>query len=153
SMASKTERRKACTPTPRDATTFTMLVPVLAVMARKVSRLGGGFGRVFVSRAFSFFRVRTYTRKIFLLGGHQGGRMEHLGAKIGQFGGLVEADLPDGPGSRAEPGVGGHHAFHVGPDFDLIGIESRAEDGSRIIRPSAAEGGGNSLTGGRDKTA
>ena len=41
SRASKTERRNPCTMTPREATTFTMLMPVFAVMARKVSVLRG----------------------------------------------------------------------------------------------------------------
>ena len=42
SRASNTERRNPCTMMPRDATTFTMLMPVLAVMARNSVRAARG---------------------------------------------------------------------------------------------------------------
>ena len=44
SRASNTERRNPCTIMPRDATTFTMLMPVFAVMARKIRAARGAGG-------------------------------------------------------------------------------------------------------------
>ena len=41
SSASNTERRNPWTMIPREATTFTMLMPILAVMARNTSALRG----------------------------------------------------------------------------------------------------------------
>ena len=79
--------------------------------------------------------------------GQQRRGMQNLRAEIRQFGGFVEADALDGAGVGAESRVGGHHAFDVGPDFDASGVERGADNGGGIIRPAAAERGGNAVGG------
>ena len=58
SSASNTERRKPCTITPREATTFTMLMPIFAVIARNVSLPGGACAVIFVP---VLFRLREFS--------------------------------------------------------------------------------------------
>ena len=51
--------------------------------------------------------------------------MQDLGAEIRQLGSFVEADLLDGFRFRTKSGIGGHHAFNVGPDLNAVGIRVR----------------------------
>src|SRR6185437_12443331 len=57
-----------------------------------------------------------------LLDGRQnGGRMQYLGAEVGQFGGFFKADHLHTERIRANARIGGHDAVHVRPDFDRLG--------------------------------
>ena len=77
--------------------------------------------------------------------------MEHLGAEVGELGGLREADLGHGPRAGDGARVHGEHAVHVGPDLDLLRVEQRAEERGGPVGAAAAEGGGDSLLGGADE--
>ena len=61
-------------------------------------------------------------RNVLLDSRQHGCRVQHLGAKVSQLSGLVKADLLDAARLGTEPGIGGHHAVDVGPDFDALGI-------------------------------
>jgi hypothetical protein len=37
--------------------------------------------------------------------------------------------------------IGGQHAVHIGPDFDALGAQFRADYRSRVIRSSPSDGG------------
>ena len=71
------------------------------------------------------------------------GRMQHLGAKVSQLGGLLKADDLDAQGVGADAGIGGHDAVHVGPYLDGLGGERAAEQGAGEIGAAAAQGGGD----------
>ena len=91
-------------------------------------------------------RVQNIDRNVLLNRGQHGCRMQNLGAEVGKFGGLVKADDLDAAGVGTKARVGGHHAVNVGPDFDALGIEARAENSGGEIRASAADGGGDAGT-------
>src|SRR5712692_2728017 len=67
---------------------------------------------------FGVARVEHVHRNILLDSRQHGCRVQHLGAKVSQLSGLVKTDLLDAACLGAETRVGGHHAVHVGPDFD-----------------------------------
>ena len=54
-------------------------------------------------------------------GRQNGGRMQNLGAEVGQLGRLFKADDLDAQGVGADARIGGHDAVHVGPDLDGLG--------------------------------
>ena len=54
-----------------------------------------------------------------------GGRVQDLGAEVGQLGGFLKADDLDAKRIGADARVGGHDAVHVGPDFDGLGSRAR----------------------------
>ena len=57
--------------------------------------------------------------------------MQHLGAEVGQLGGLGEGDGLDAVAAGQDGGIGGQHAVDVGPDLDLFGADAGADDGRR----------------------
>ena len=59
------------------------------------------------------------------------GRMQHLGAEVGQFRGLFKADDLDAQRVGADARIGGHDAVHVGPDLDGIGRRARRRPARR----------------------
>ena len=76
-------------------------------------------------------------------GGEDGGGVEDLGAKVGEFGGFLEGDGLDAEGVGADAGVGGHDAVDVGPDFDGTGVEASTDEGGGVVGASSAQGGGD----------
>ena len=64
-------------------------------------------------------------------GRQDGGRMQHLGAEVGQLGGLLKADDLDAQSIGADARIGGHDAVHVGPDLDGLGLERAADQARR----------------------
>ena len=85
--------------------------------------------------------------------GQDRGRVQDLGAEVGELGRLVEAELRDDPGRRDHPRVGGEHAVDVGPDLDLVGLEPGAEERGREVGAPAPEGGGEPGRGGAHEAA
>ena len=86
-------------------------------------------------------------------GGQDGGRMQNLGAEVGQLGGLFKADDLDAQGIGTDAGIGGHDAVHVGPDFDGLGGERAADERAGKVGAAAAEGGGDAGLVGGDEAA
>ncbi len=71
--------------------------------------------------------------------------MQHLGAEVGEFGGLFEADGLHAQGLGHDARVGGHDAVDVGPDLDGAGVESAADERRGVVAAAAAERGGDAL--------
>src|SRR5208283_174883 len=98
-------------------------------------------------------RIQDQHRDAFLDGRQHGGRMEHFGAEIGQFGGFGEGDGLDAMAAGEDGGIGRQHAVHVGPDLDLLGADAGSHDGRGEIGTAAAEGGGDAVLAGGDEAA
>ena len=49
--------------------------------------------------------------------------MKNFGAKVSEFGSLVEGDRSNRMRIGNESGIACKHAVHVGPDFDGVGID------------------------------
>ena len=79
--------------------------------------------------------------------------MENLRAKIREFGGLVETDDLDPAGIGTQTGIGGHHAVHVGPDFDTCGVQAGSENCRRKIRAATADRGRDTRAIGSDEAS
>src|ERR1035437_2506042 len=95
--------------------------------------------------------VEDENRNVPFDGGEDGGRVQDLGAEVGQLGGFLEADDLDAEGLGADAGVGGHDAVDVGPDFDGLGLERAADKGAGEVGAAAAEGGGDAGQVGGDE--
>ena len=106
--------------------------------------------RTFIGR---IARIEHPHRNILADGRQNRRRMQHLGAEVGQFGGLFEADDLDAVRVRTDIGIGGHHAIDVGPYLDGLGIQSGAEERGRVVGAAAANGGLNPVPGGADEAA
>src|SRR5262249_43435488 len=89
----------------------------------------GGAGRDPGAFAGWILRIQNVNRNVLLNGGQHRGRMQDLGAEVGEFGSFVEADHLDAAGVGAEPGVGGHHAVDIGPDFDAGRVKAGTKNG------------------------
>ena len=89
--------------------------------------------------------LRISTGMFFSMAGTHGGRMQHLGAEIGQLGGFGEGDGFDAMAAGQDGGIGGEHAVDIGPDLNLFGADARADDGSGEIGTAAAERGGDAI--------
>ena len=63
--------------------------------------------------------------------GQDGGRVQHLGAEVGELGGFFKADDLDAQCIGADARIAGHDAVDVGPDFDGVGGERAAEQSAR----------------------
>ena len=87
--------------------------------------------------------VEHLHRNVLFDGGQDGGRMQHLGAEVGQFGGLFKADDLHAQRIGADARIGGHDAVDVGPDFDGVGGERAADEGAGEVGAAAAQGGGD----------
>ena len=85
--------------------------------------------------------------------GQNGGRVQNLGAEVGEFGCFFKADDLDAQGIRADAGVGGHDAVDVGPDFDGVGSKRAADECAGEVGAAAAEGGGDACLVGGDEAA
>ena len=85
--------------------------------------------------------------------GQNGGRVQDLGAEVGQLGGFFKADDLDAQGIGADARIGGHDAVDVGPDFDGLGGERAADQGAGEVGAAAAEGGGDAGFVGGDEAA
>src|SRR5579884_1539296 len=105
----------------------------------------GGVGDNARAFAFRVARIEHIHRDVLLNGGEQRGGMQHLGAEVGELGSLFEADDLDAARVRAEAWVGGHHAVHVGPDFDALGVQRGAHNGRGKIRSAPAHGGRDAI--------
>ncbi len=65
--------------------------------------------------------------------------MQHLGAERRELCRLLEADLLDEPGLGHDPGIGGEHPIHIGPDLDRFGAQRRTDERGGIVGPAATE--------------
>ena len=88
-----------------------------------------GFGGDARARHFGPARIQDQHRNVLLDRRHHGGRVQHLGAEVGELGGFGEGDGLDAVAAGQDGRVGGEHAVHVGPDLDLFGADARADDG------------------------
>ena len=89
------------------------------------------------------FRIKN--RNVLLDGRHDSGRMQHLRAEIGQLGGFGERDGLHAMAAGHDGGVGGQHAVDIGPDLDLLGADTGADDGGREVGAAAAQRGGDAV--------
>ncbi len=89
----------------------------------------------------------------FFDGWEDGGRMQNLGAKVGEFGRFFKADDLDAQRLRTDAGVAGHDAVDVGPDFDGSGRKRAADECAGEVGTAAAEGGGDAGFVGGDEAA
>ncbi len=110
---------------------------------------GGDLG----SRAPEIAGIEHINRNVLMNGRKQGRRVQDFCAKIRQLGGFVEADALDSSGLGTESRVSSHHAFDIGPDFNAIGVERRADDGGRIVRSAATKSCWNAVGGCRNESA
>ena len=76
-------------------------------------------------------RIQNQDRNVLFDRRHHGRRMQHLGAEVGQLGRFGEGDRLDAMAAGQDGRVGGEHAVHIGPDLDLLGADSGADDGRR----------------------
>ena len=60
--------------------------------------------------------------------GQKSSRMQHLGAKVRQLRCLIEAHTRYPTGVRTQIGIRGHDAIHIGPDLNLLGMQSRTDN-------------------------
>ena len=74
-----------------------------------------------------------------------GARMQHLRSKMRQLLSFLESELGDLSRIRHQPGIGGKHPGHIGPDLHFVGMQGGAEQGRGIIGAAAAERGGRSI--------
>ena len=74
--------------------------------------------------------------------------MQHLGAVVGQLGGLGVGDFVQHFGVGHQARVGAHDAIDVGPDPELGGVERGGQNRRRKIGAAASERGGASIGGG-----
>ena len=152
SNASNTARRKPCAISMRGDFTLMTLIPAFAAMARNTVRLRGARARMQVPWLSGWREFSTWTGMFFSTAGISVAGMQYLRAEECQFRRFVESDDIDALRLRAQPRIGGHHSFDVSPDLDSPGIQRSADDGSRKVRPSPAEGGGHTLGGRSDET-
>src|SRR6266511_1266678 len=90
---------------------------------------------------------------VMLHGRQKGRRMQYLGAEAGQLGGLMEADLGDALRLGAHARIGGENAADVGPDLNARGVQGGADDGRRVVRAAASQGGDLAAFAGGDEAA
>lgn len=79
--------------------------------------------------------------------------MQHLRAKIGEFGSFFKTDGLDPQRLRTNARIGGHDAVDVGPDFDGVSLQAAADECRGEVRTAAAERGGCALQRGADEAA
>ncbi len=79
--------------------------------------------------------------------GRQRAGMQHLCARVSQFGGLAISDLVQHPRIRDQSRIAGHDAIDVGPDPQLLCIHRCRQDGCREIRAATSQGGRTSVDG------
>ncbi len=82
----------------------------------------------------------------------EGGRVDHLGAEVGELHEFVVAQRRQREGARHQARIGAHDAVHIGPDLNAVRTEGGAEDRRRVVGPPAAQGRGLALGVGGDKT-
>nr|GFC63592.1 hypothetical protein [Tanacetum cinerariifolium] len=75
------------------------------------------------------------------------GRVQHLGPEVRQFHRLLVADARDGPGRPHQARVGGEHAAHVGPNFQLLRAQRGSQNSGRVVGAAAAQRGSMPLPG------
>ena len=96
---------------------------------------------------------RMQHRDVLLDCRHHGGRMEHFGAEVGQFGGFGEGNRLDAMAAGQDGRIGGEHAVDVGPDLDFFGLDAGADDRGGEVRSAAAERGGDAVVRRADEAA
>ena len=74
-----------------------------------------------------------------------GGRVNDLGSKVGQFLCGAVGDVGNGAGGRRHLGVGGHDAGNIRPDFLAAGMDAHGEEGGGVVRSAAAQRGGTAF--------
>ena len=84
-------------------------------------------------------RIQHQHGDVLFDGRQDGRRVQHLGAEVGELGGLFEADGPHAQGIGADARVGRHDAVDVGPDLDGFGVEAAADERGGEIRSAAAQ--------------
>src|SRR6266404_5349458 len=118
----------------------------------KVLTMGsaGGDARAF---AGGVARVQDVNRNVLLDCRKHGGWVQNFGAEISKLSGFIKTNDLDAAGVRAEVWIGGHHAIHVGPDFDFFCTQRGADDGCGKIRSPASDGCGDAISRRSNKSA
>src|ERR1039458_6865021 len=111
------------------------------------------FGRDARPRHVGTPRIQNHHRDVLLNRRNHRGRVQHLGAEVGQFGGFGERNGLDAMPAGQNGGVGREHTVHIGPDLDLFGVDASAHDGGGIVAATAARRGGDAVFGRRDEAA
>ena len=132
------------------STTVTCFFEASAVSGRSLGRTLGGDER---AGPVGALRVQDADRDVARDGRLNRRRVQHLGAEVGQLGRLGERQVRHDLRRRDEPGIGGEHAVHVGPDLDFARAEAGADDRRRVVRPAAAERGRDARGRGADESA
>src|SRR5262249_30714755 len=81
----------------------------------------------------------------------QGIGVQNLRTEVGELGGFVVGACRNGAGFGDKPRVRGFYAVDVGPDDGLLGVQRGPQDGGRIVRTPAAQGGLDAVRGGGDE--
>ena len=102
---------------------------------------GGDLG-AFVLRVAA---VEDEDRDVLLHGGQDRGRVQDLGAEVGELGGLFKADGLHAQRLGDDARIGGHDAVDVGPDLDGAGVQRAADEGGGVVGAAAAERGGDAV--------
>ena len=84
-------------------------------------------------------RVENANRNVALDRRQNRARVQHLGAEVGQLGGLGERQLRDQTRRGDHARIGAQHAVHVGPDLNLAGVDAGADERAGIVRSAASE--------------
>ena len=118
----------------RGAATSTMVMRFFTAMALKEFRHCGRASRDARAFASGIRGVQNLDRNIFLNSGQHRRWVQNFRSEVGQLCGLIETDDLDAPRiGTAHARVGGHHAVHVGPNFDAFGFQSSARDGGGVV--------------------
>src|SRR5260370_1519167 len=79
--------------------------------------------------------------------------MQHLRAEVSKLGRLAVGNFRNGARFAYQARISSEHAFDIGPDDDLIGIESGAKNRGGIIRAPTAQRGEHAVDGCTDKAS
>jgi hypothetical protein len=137
----------------RLATTSMMLSFFLTAMDLKGLLQWGAREMMRVPSHGGVAAVEHQHRNVLFDGRQDGGRVQDLGAEVGQLGGFFKADDLDAQCVGTDAGIGGHDAVNVGPDFDGLGRERAADERAGEVGAAAAQGGGDAGLVGGDEAA
>src|SRR6266851_10273418 len=79
--------------------------------------------------------------------------MQHFRAEVSKLGRFAVGNFRNGARFAYQARISSEHAFDIGPDDDLIGIESGAKNRGGIIRAPTAQRGEHAVDGCTDKTS
>ena len=124
-----------------------------ASAGQRVPSAARGCAVINVPGAVRLPRIEDAHRNVAFDGRKDRARMQHLGAEVGQLGGLGERELRHQARRGDDARVGAQHAVHVGPDLNLARADAGADERTRIIRAAAPQRRRMPIGGRADKSA